>query len=227
MQDRFVGNIGDFAKLALLRCLMGGQKLAFCWYLTNGGNGSKRDSTSFDYLKRPDEFRHLAPEIFDALTNVVEESRAGMPGVAALEASGLLAGALFHRTEVPRPLRLRRIWSEQLVQAVRAADLVFLDPDNGIQGTRLGPKHVALSEIAALRRHDRTLVFVQRQTGRRSEVSFLAHRLWSIGCKRIELVRFRLVASRFCVVTDHDDAKAARIADFARKWGKWVTMYRL
>jgi hypothetical protein len=86
---------------------------------------------------------------------------------------------------------------------------------------------VALSEIAALRREDRTLVFVQRQTGRRSEVSFLAHQLWSIGCKRIELVRFRLVASRFCVVTDHDDAKAEQIAGFARKWGKWVTIYRL
>jgi hypothetical protein len=227
MQDRFVGSVADFAKLALLRSLMRGQKLAVCWYLTNGGNGSKRDSKSFDYLKRPDEFRHLAPEIFDGLTNLVAGSPAGMRGVEALEASGLLAGASFHRTQVPRPLRLRRIWSEQLVQAVREADLVFLDPDNGIQGSRLSPKHVALSEIAALRRPDRTLTFVQRQTGRRSEVSFLADRLWSIGCRRIELVRFRLVASRFCVVADHDDAKAERIAEFARKWGRWVTMYRL
>jgi len=178
-------------------------------------------------LKRPEEFRHLAPGIFDTLANIVEGSPAGTRGVEALEASGLLADALFHRTEVPRSLALRRRWSEQLVQAVSEADLVFLDPDNGIQGTRLSPKHVALSEIAALRRQDRTLVFVQRHTGRRSEVGFLANRLWSIGCKRIELVRFRLVASRFYVVTDHDDARAERIADFARKWGKWVTMYRL
>jgi hypothetical protein len=225
MQDRFVGNIGDFGKLALLRCLMGGQTLAVCWYLTNGESGGKHDK-SFDYLKRPDEFRHLAPEIFDALTSLVERAPGGTRGVDALEASGLLADAIFHRTMVPRPLRLRRAWSEQLVQAVREAGLVFLDPDNGIEGTRLSPKHVALSELAALRRHDRTLVFVQRQTGRPSEVSFLANRLWSIGCRRIELVRFRLVASRFCIVTDHDDAMAERIADFARKWGKWVTMYR-
>jgi hypothetical protein len=227
MQDRFVGNIGDFSKLALLRCLMGGQRtLAVCWYLTNGESGSKHDGKCFDYLKRADEFRHLAPEIFDALTSIVERAPAGTRGVEALEGSGLLADAIFHRTTVPRPLRLRRAWSEQLVQAVREADLVFLDPDNGIEGTRLSPKHVALSELAALRRHDRTLVFVQRQTGRPSEVSFLANRLWSIGCRRIELVRFRLVASRFCIVTDHDDAMAERIADFARKWGKWVTMYR-
>jgi hypothetical protein len=43
----------------------------------------------------------------------------------------------------------------------------------------------------------------------------LANRLWSIGCRRIELARFGLVASRFCVVTDNDDAKAERIADSA------------
>jgi hypothetical protein len=227
MQDRYVGNIGDFGKLALLRSLMGGQRLAVCWYLTNGLGGDKYGGKSFDYLKRPGEFRHLAPEIFDALTNIVEGSVTGTRGVQALEASGLLSDALFHRTQVPRPRAQRRRWSEQLVHAVNEADLVFLDPDNGIQGTRLSPQHVALSEIAALRRHDRTLVFVQRQTGRRSEVSFLAHQLWSIGCKRIELVRFRLVASRFCVVTDHDDAKAEQIAGFARKWGKWVTIYRL
>jgi hypothetical protein len=226
MQDRFVGNIRDFGKLALLRYLMGRQKLAVSWYLTNGESGNEHDGKTFDYLKRPDEFRHLAPEVFDALASIIERTPAGMRGVEALEASGLLAGATFHRTTVPRPLGLRRRWSEQLVRAVHAADLVFLDPDNGIEGTRLSPKHVALSELVALRRHDRALVFVQRQTGRPSEVSFLANRLWSIGCKRIELVRFRLVASRFCVVTDHDDAMAERIAGFARKWGKWVTTYR-
>jgi hypothetical protein len=124
-------------------------------------------------------------------------------------------------------LSLRLKWSEQLVQAVSEADLVFLDPDNRIQRSRLGPKHVALSEIAALRRPDRTLVFAQRHTGRRSEVNFLANQLYSSGCKRIELVRFRLVASRFCLVTDHDKERGMRIGDFARKWGKWAKMYRV
>jgi hypothetical protein len=227
MQNRYVGNVGDFGKLALLRCLMEGHRLAVCWYLTSGESDSRHDGRSFDYLRRPDEFRHLAPEIYDALRNIVEGARAGSRGIMALEASGLLTGALFHRTEVPRSLVLRRSWSEQLVQAVDEADLVFLDPDNGIQGARLSPKHVAVSEIAALRRQARTLIFAHRHTGRRSEIRFLADRLRSIGCKRIELVRFRLVASRFCVVTDHDDARAERIAELARKWGKWVKVYRL
>ncbi|HEY6255498.1 MAG TPA: hypothetical protein VIY51_06850 [Xanthobacteraceae bacterium] len=226
MQNRYVGNVGDFGKLALLRCLMEGRRLAVCWYLTSDTRESKSNGKSFDYLNRPEEFRHLAPDIFDALAKIVAETRAELRGVAELEGSGLLPDAVFHRSEVPRDLSLRQRWSEELVQAVNEADLVFLDPDNGIQGTRPGPKHVALAEIAALRRQGRTLVFAQRQTGRRSQVSLLARQLWSIGCQRIELVRFRLIASRLYVVTDHDEAKAGQIAEFARKWGKWVTTYR-
>ena len=192
----------------------------------SGESESTQDAKSFDYLNRPGEFRHLAPKIFDALTNIVECSQAGLGGVAALEASGLLADALFHQTEVPRSPSLRRIWSDELVQAVDEADLVFLDPDYGIQGTRLTPKHVSLSEIATLRRQDRTLVLVQKQTGRRSVVNFLVNRLRSLGCKRIDLIRFRLVVSRFYAVTDHDETRSERIAEFARKWGKWVDVYR-
>jgi hypothetical protein len=226
MQDRHVGNIGDFGKLALLRCLMEGRRLAVCWYLTRDVRESKNDGKMFDYLKRPEEFRHLAPEIFDALSQIVAEDGARSRSVAALESGGLLSEAAFHRTEVPRPRVLRRQWAEELVAAVSDADLVFLDPDNGIQGTRLSPKHIALSEIAALRRPNRIIAFAQQQTGRRSQVSLLARQLWSIGCKRIELVRFRLIASRFFVVTDHDEGETERIRELARKWGKWVVTYR-
>jgi hypothetical protein len=138
----------------------------------------------------------------------------------------LLPNAVFHRTEVPRPLTLRRKWSEELVGAVSDADLVFLDPDNVLQGTTLTPKHIALAELKALGRRDRTLVFTQRPSGRRSQVSLLARKLWSVGCRRIEVVRFRLVASRLYVVTDHDEGRAERIAGLARKWGKWIETYR-
>lgn len=226
MQDRYAGNIGDFGKLALLRCLMEGRRLAVCWYLTNGERDDERNGRSFDYLTRPGEFRHLAPDIFDALSTISAQSCVGSRNVAALEASGLLPGAVFHRTEVPRPLALRRQWGDELVTAVGDADLVFLDPDNGIQGNRLSPKHVALSELAALRKQNRMIVFAQRQTGRRSQISLLAGRLWSLGFTRIELVRFRLIASRFYVVADHDQVWVERIGEFARKWGKWVKTYR-
>jgi hypothetical protein len=56
--------------------------------LTNGEADDERNGKSFDYLRRPDEFRHLAPEIFDALSRIFVES-GETRSVAALESSGL------------------------------------------------------------------------------------------------------------------------------------------
>jgi hypothetical protein len=225
MQDEYVGDITDFGKLALLRHLMEGRRLAVCWYRTRDERGRARDEKYFEYLKRADEFRHLAPEIFDALAKVVNNISGGTRGICALQRSGLLDGAVFHRNVVPKASHLRHRWADELVDAVKGTDLVFLDPDNGIQGSRLSPKHVALSEIAALLRQDRTLIFAQKQTGRRSEIAFVANRMRSLGCRRIGFLRFRLVVSRFYVVVDPDDAMADRIVEFARKWGNWVRTY--
>jgi hypothetical protein len=225
MQDRYAGDIADFGKLALLRCLMEGRRLAVCWYLTNGEANDDRNGKSLDYLRRPAEFRHLAPEIFDALSRIFAENGEAR-SVAAIQDSGLLPNAVFHRTEVPRALAVRREWSEELVATAGDVDLVFLDPDNGLQGIRLTPKHVALAEFESLRRPDRTLVFAQRQSGRHSQVNLLARKLRSVGCRRVEVVRFRLITPRLYVVTDHDGGGADRIMELARKWGRWIETYR-
>ena len=48
MQDRYVGDIGDYAKYSLLRALSRGRKLAVSWYLfpdeDNGDGGTRRVS---------------------------------------------------------------------------------------------------------------------------------------------------------------------------------------
>jgi hypothetical protein len=226
MQDRNIGNIGDFGKFALLRHVREGRRLAVCWYRTSEGREVPRSQSYFAYLQRPDEFRHLAPAIFDQLRSIVIDNQDRPSGIVALEASGLLGDCRFHHEELPASRRLRRKWRERLIQTVEDADLILLDPDNGIEGTRLTARHAALSEIAALRRQGRTLMIMQQQTGRRSEVRFITERLRSLGCEPIEIVRFRLVSSQFCAIADHDQTISERIATFSRKWGDWVESYR-
>jgi len=94
--------------------------------------------------------------------------------------------AVLHHEQVPKRAALRKSWTTSLVDSVSKANLIFLDPDNGIQGRRLTPKHVALAEIAALRRQERALVTVQHQSGQKLEVKSIAERLKSIGCQRLE-----------------------------------------
>jgi hypothetical protein len=227
MQERRFGSIGDLVKLAFLRHLQDGRHLAVCWYLTGQGANRPLAEKHFAYLKRPGEFRNLAPEIFDTLKSVVENSAVGLSYITALEASGVLNGAVFHHEQVPRRAALRKSWTTGLVDSVTKANLIFLDPDNGIQGRRLTPKHVGLDEIAALRRQDRALVTIQHQSGQKLEVKSIAERLKSIGCQRLEIVRFRLVSSQFYAIVDYDNALDVRISSFAKKWGDWVKIYHL
>ena len=107
----------------------------------------------------------------------------------------------------------------------RGTNLVFLDPDCGIQGKRLTTGHVALAEIAALRSPDRALIIGHQQSGRRSEVKFLADQMRSLGCDPVEIVRLRLVTSRFYVIADHDSAMTELIATFVRRWGDRIKAY--
>ena len=59
MQNRYVGDIGDFGKYGLLRALCHGRRLGVAWYLYpdeahNGG--------IVQYLCEPDEWRSVDPE---------------------------------------------------------------------------------------------------------------------------------------------------------------------
>jgi hypothetical protein len=142
MQQRRFGSIGDLVKLAFLRHIQDGRHLAVCWYLTGQGANRPLPEKHFAYLKRPGEFRNLAPEIFDTLKSVVESSAVGLSYITALEASGVLNGAVFHHEQIPRRATLRKSWTTSLVDSVTNANLIFLDPDNGIQGRAFGLSHL-------------------------------------------------------------------------------------
>jgi hypothetical protein len=226
MQIRHIGGIGDFGKFALLRHLMQGRRLAVCLYLTSANGATKDLGRHFDYLRRPEEFRHLAPELFDQFAEFAASRSRTKDPLTALQMSGVLKNAAFHRHEVPKQASLRPVWAELLVNSVGDANLVFLDPDRGIQGNRLTNRHVALPEIAALRLKDRALVIGHRQSGRRAEVKYLADQMKSLGFDLVEIVRLRLATSYLFVILDQDELMAEVIATFARKWGNWVKSYR-
>jgi hypothetical protein len=227
MQLQYFGGIGDFGKFALLRHLMKGRRLAVCWHLTGETNQTKDRERHFAYLKRPDDFRHLAPDVFDQLFEFDGGSDDVVDPLTELQMSEILGNAVFVSKKVPKRASLRRLWFDELVASVRGANLVFLDPDYGIEGKRLTNRHVALAEIAALRLRGRALIIGHQQSGRKSEVKFLAERMRSLGCDPVEIVRLRLVTSCFYVVVDHDSAMTERIATFVRKWGNRSKSYSI
>jgi len=228
MQLQYIGGIGDFGKLALLRHLMKDRRrLAVFFYLTGENEQATDRERHFDYLKHPDDFRHFAPEVFDWLAEFDGRRGGAVDPLTELQASKLFGNAAFLRKMVPKRASFRRLWVNELVALVRGANLVFLDPDYGIEGKRLTNKHVALAEIAALRSPHRALIISHRQSGRKSEVKFLADRMRSLGCDPVEIIRLSLVTSRFYIIVDHDSAMTELISTFARKWGNRIKSYRV
>jgi hypothetical protein len=226
MQIGHIGGIGDFGKFALLRYLRQNRRLAVCWYLTDASDGTEAYGKHFDYLKQPDAFRHLAPELYDQLVDLAYYRRGIPDPLTALQSSGVLENAIFVRHEVPKRALMRPYWAKELANLVSGANLVFLDPDAGIQGKRLTNRHAALAEIAALRQEDRVLIISNRQSGRKAEVKYLADRMKSLGCDIVEIVRLRLVKSYLYVILDPDPATAGLASTFVRKWGNLAKLYR-
>ncbi len=172
MQDRYTGDVGDFGKYGLLRALCGHDdpvlRLGVIWYRTDESiveADSANDGKHIGYL-RPDkmpEYRPCDPPLYDRLQEIVARNDRR---VAAVEETGLLgANTAFYRDYVAGPRTdasgearaiPRRRWADESRRATAKCDLVFLDPDNGLETkstpiTRVkAPKYTYLEEVQQL-----------------------------------------------------------------------------
>jgi hypothetical protein len=154
MQNRYVGDIGDYLKLGILRALSPGYRLGVAWWLFPDEDHNN-DGRHIDYLDQPAQWRHFDPQLFDALGEIV---LSGQWDVRALEAADILPGAIFANDVIPRRRKARQEWFSGVQRALRDADLVFVDPDNGLEpdghshGSSKSGKSVLLGELRELGR---------------------------------------------------------------------------
>ena len=151
MRDQYAGDVSDVLKFAFLRALVGtDQTLDITWCYAPGGD-QRADG---GHLEWRDEaaWRLLDEELHAGLVTLQKRS------IAALEQAAIWPkGALFHREPMPsRPKR--SAWGMQKRSALDGANLVFLDPDNGIGAET--EKHATFKEIRLLRKPGRAIVFI-------------------------------------------------------------------
>jgi hypothetical protein len=166
MQDRYFGDIGDFAKYGLLRAVTTGLpplSLAVLWYLVPDESHNE-DGRHVDYLEptaaNRARFRACDPELYDRLGDLV---RAGRRSVSVVPEHHLLpAGTAYHAAPLdfstaPRAARaaLRDQWLTAAIDAAAGADVVFLDPDNGLEVgcspcADKGPKYAFYDDLSGI-----------------------------------------------------------------------------
>lgn len=193
MQDRYAGDVGDFGKYGLLRALcredMHGARLQLgvVWYFV-------RDEThNFDgkhvgYLdpSRESLYRACDPDLYARMRLLID----GVRSVQAIEQSGALpAGTAYfsepllldYETPAARPA-LREQWLRRAAEATSDADVVFLDPDNGLKVSSVGSssnkaaKHVLMGDLDILVKPHQSLV-AYHHLGRRKHADEISFRL--------------------------------------------------
>ena len=173
MQDRYAGDVGDFGKFGLLRHLCGVtaqdkharfKKPGVIWYKTDPGKKEKESPHGkfINYLqtamKKPGLYMECDEPLFTALARVVKKNRT----IGALEAEDLLPGAAYWSKDEnvchgkKKSTCPRADWFQSAFEATAGCDLVFLDPDNGVERLNLRPtqgksrKYVFRCEVGKL-----------------------------------------------------------------------------
>jgi hypothetical protein len=181
MQNRYVGDVGDFAKYGMLRVL--GQyppfRLAVLWFLYND-EYHNRDGGHISYLDRA-EFRKLDPSLHDQLRFIV---LSGRRSVGEVERRGVLPpGTVFVSNLVPHAGKQhesaygsqRSQWLVDALEATEKADLVFFDPDNGLETASVpwtaqrARKYVFWRELRSFWEHGKSLI-VYHHLNRRAPI---------------------------------------------------------
>ena len=196
MQNRYVGDVGDFGKYGLLRHLAGQReaspspeatRLGIVWYLypdeshnADGKYTGYLDDTPSNHSR----FRACDPDLYDTMRHLVETGRRN---ILAVQRSRILpCDTLYYEPSLSFPRQMPRSqretaranWFEGALQASAEADVIFVDPDNslsdpanGISASidplrKTGPKYVFIDDLRRFYERGQGLI-VYHHLGRR------------------------------------------------------------
>jgi hypothetical protein len=235
MQNRNVGDIGDYLKLAILRALSPGYCLGVAWWLFPDEDHN-RDGCHIGYLNRPEVWWHFDPQLFDALDEIVST---GQRDVRALERANILPGAIFASNLIPvdGPIAHRKQawvgWFGNVQRALEETNLVFVNPDNGLEparynhGAAKSGKSVLMSELRALARSGRCLIVYHHHTlrkrGHHSEIEHWTDRLRRCGFRTVDALRARPISPRVFFLLDAPADVRQRAEQIAANWKGLIT----
>jgi len=165
MKNQYAGDVNDFRKYGLIRCLTEPEDLSVfcCWMLTP--NDGSTDGRHVSYLEDPARWKGHDSDLFDAMAAVV-----GSPdgrGVRAVEDAGVLRRASFFDRILPDGRTERASYFGAAQPMMSEADLVFFDPDNGFeiksrpQGRKDSSKYLFWDEVALAFRNGASVLAYQ------------------------------------------------------------------
>lgn len=145
MQDRYVGDVGDFGKYGLLNGICkksnGSVRLSINWFSVTREEKQRGDGRYIGYLNDENKDSKKYAACFRDLYNKLKGIVDGRRSIKEIE-NGLILPkeTIFYSKPLPyssvNPSEReeeRKNWFKESLSQLKSADIIFLDPDNGIQ----------------------------------------------------------------------------------------------
>ena len=185
MNNQYVADSADFGKHGLLKALCHPEpddeyrplRLGVVWYMTpNGADAWERGANPYTYLNPDDPDAPLYQEADPTLYTAMKEIHgSGQLNVQTIMDSGIHPGGTRYFGEHVPPRQgkgtaeLRKDWVCKALQETEECELVFLDPDNGLDPKpgkpgNTSPKHARIDEIRPYLDRGQSVVIYQTLT---------------------------------------------------------------
>lgn len=168
MQNKYVGDIGDFDKYYLLRVLSGNDlKLGINWRFVKGDDENNNDGEKIGYLKKrmPKDLNDIRKYVFEKLRKIVIEDK--NRNLKTIESSEILPSETkYFADEIPNGTK-RFNWHKKSLDYLKKCDLIFYDPDNGLERGSYGKlsnkakKFVFFDEIIDAFKQEKSIIIYQ------------------------------------------------------------------
>lgn len=176
MKNQYFGDINDYKKYGLIRQLsnFGELKTLICWMLTNDPN--IKEGLQTQYLNNPDEWEKYDKPLFKHLQKYKSQILGNQDrNVSLIEKSNILPKCEFFKEIIPDDGELRSRYFQKLLNISNEADLIFFDPDIGLEtfvkrGNTRSSQYLYWSEVkAAYDKGLSILIYQHRHQGKTVE----------------------------------------------------------
>lgn len=231
MKNQYFGDINDYKKYSLLRILSGNGQIetVVCWVLTE--DDTRADGSRIRYLQQPDRWQSYDPILYEHLREHVLER--GLRDVSAIEQADVLPNSRFYKEYLHDDIDLRDEFFHKFLKFAQGADLVFYDPDNGLEvksvprGKKKSSKYIYWSEVEASYKSGHSLLIYQHFP-RKPREPFLRSLLRKFktldGMRHVFSYCTDHVVFFLIPRPDHEDLFTKRNREISARWGEKIVV---
>lgn len=176
MQDRYVGDVGDFGKIELLRNISkSGFRVGVNWYLTyKPEEHNNADGKHIGYFN-DNSFKDCDNELLISLYTITKGTRS----VEALEKANLIPNAIYYN-RILKPgsdkYFSRTEWHSESLEKLSESDIIFCDPDNGLivksvsRNSNKSDKYILHDELVSYYQAGKSIVFYNHRSREQEQI---------------------------------------------------------